>query len=160
MRFLRGLLFVFILFGNSLYAYDGEKKIRLMGNVKDDISKRISVKELEHPFELLELNVYNPYEKRSDLYKGIFLDQLVRHYAKEGITSVTLKAIDDYEITISKESWTKHRIMLSTQVNGDYISIKKKGPLRIVCPDVKPKTQAYKDLLPIWVWMITKIEFK
>ena len=149
-----------LLFVNVAYAHDGEKKVRLMGKVKEESSKRISIQDLERPFELVELNIYNPYEKRSDLYKGILLDQLVKQFAKEGVTSVTFRAIDDYEVTIGKESWTKHRIILSTQVNREYVPIKKKGPLRIVYPDLRPNSKAYQDLLPTWAWMITKIEFE
>lgn len=154
------LLCFFIIFSSITYAYDGEKKIRLLGKVKEGIDKRVSVKELESTFETKEFSVYNPYDKQSDLYSGVFIDKLVEKFAQDGVSEVKFTAIDNYEITLSKADWLKNPILLSTRMNGKFMEVREKGPLRIVYPELHPEDKDYKKLLPTWMWMITKIEFK
>ena len=154
------ILIFLIVFSSLLDAADGSKKIRLMGKVKEQTAKRISVKNLIKGLKFLEKNIYNPYEKRSDLYGGVLLKDFVNKYATSDVKEVHLIAIDNYEVVIPKSEWTSKRILLSTHMNKKFIAISSKGPLRIVFPDYDPDLKEYQSNLPMWVWMITKIEFR
>lgn len=159
-KFLKLFLLLSLLFSWSLNAQQMERKIRLMGKVKIDVPKRQSVTEINRGLTFIEEEVYNPYEKRSDVYGGILFNDFVAKYAQDDVTEVRLIAVDDYSIIIPKDEWSSKRILLSSQLNHKTTSIKEKGPLRIVFPDYDPKLKKYQINLPMWVWMITKIEFR
>jgi len=146
---------------SSLYAApaDGNSRVRFYGEISPDASSRMTVKQIEAT-GISTLKAYNPYEKKTDSYTGVWLKQLVKHLAKPGINSVTLKAIDDYEVDFTADEWEKIRIMLVTRVNGQYIGFEQKGPMKVIFPDFNADEKLYQDTLPKWMWMITKIEFK
>lgn len=162
MKFLniKFILILSMLFSSALYAKEREHKIRLMGKVKENISKHVSVKDLEKDLKYIEKKVYNPYDKRVNLYGGILFSEFVEKYAKKDVVAVKLIAIDDYTITIDKTDWLSTPILLSTKLNKRYIPIELKGPLMTVFLDYNPKKKEYKDNISKWIWMIKKIEFK
>ena len=149
------LLFV----SNMSFADDGDRKIRFSGNLNDNSSQRLSVKELEKHFTLIEIKAYNPWEKHTAEYTGILLDELITKIAKPNVQSISLKAIDDYQVEIKKELWESNRILLVTKQDGEYLSVAKKGPMRVIFPDYDASKKEHEMNLPLWLWMITKIEF-
>ena len=152
------LLIFSLLFSSLLYADGGDKKVKLLGNTKENAPKQITIKEIEK-LGITTKEIYNPYEKRSDLYGGVLFDKFVKKYAKKSVKSVTLIAIDDYQVVIPKSEWSTKKVMLSTRMNGKYMSTRSKGPLRIVYPDYDSQKKEYQTNLSNWIWMIKKIEF-
>ena len=162
-RILSTILFM-CLFG---YAFsvnaqdsDGDKMIRLSGLLQENAPKHLTVKKLEADFTLKELRFYNPWEKSTDNYSGIFLEDLVAKYALPETQSIHFKSIDDYETDIKKSDWTKFRILLVTRKNRQYVPVSDKGPMRIVFPDYTPNSKDFEMDLYKWIWMINRIEFK
>lgn len=149
-----------IFFSLLLHAGDGDKKIRLMGKVKEGISKQISVKNLMNGLEFVEEKVYSPYEKRTNLYGGILLNDLIDKYATKDVVALHLIALDDYEVVIPKKEWSSKRILLVMQVDKKFIGVSKKGPLQIVFPDYDSKLKEYQINLPMWIWMVSKLRFE
>ncbi|CUH66112.1 hypothetical protein TG4357_02241 [Thalassovita gelatinovora] len=142
----------------AMASEDGTYRIRLTGALARGQTGSISVKELEK-LGLQEAEAYNPLEHRSEVYTGVLLQDLVTVLGTNAVQSLTTTAIDHYEIHFEKREWNKFRIMLATRVNGDYIGFEEKGPVRIVFPDFDPNQLEYQEMLPKWMWMITKIEF-
>ncbi len=155
-----GFLLVF-LNSTSVYAAapDGSAKIRLSGKVAHDVDTRPTIKQIESA-GLVTIQAYNPYDKKTDSYSGVWLDQLVKKFSRPGIKSVTTIAIDDYEAEFLADEWGQAKILLATRKNGEYIGYEQKGPLRVIYPDYDPDKQFYQESLAKWVWMINKIEFK
>ena len=148
-----------LLFSNLSYADAGERKVRFSGNLLENIDKRPSVKELEQQFTLFTKKIYNPWEKESATYSGILLDELVDKFAKENVNKIIFKAIDDYQVEISMKTLKAYKILLVTKQNGHYLEVKDKGPMRIVFPDYDSAKKEYETNLPLWMWMINRIEF-
>ena len=71
-----------------------------------------------------------------------------------------MKALDDYEITFTKKLVGDERILLVYKVNGEYISIRDKGPLRVVFVDYDASKKEYQQNLQMWLWMIKEVEFQ
>lgn len=142
------------------FGHNGEKKIRLSGKIKESTPNRITVKNIEKDLKYYQYNIYNPYEKKENLYGGILLNEFIKKYGTKDVSLVKIKAIDDYEVSFSKNEWSSTRILLSTKVDKKYIGFKDKGPMRIAFPDYDPKLQKCKDNMPKWMWMINKIEFR
>lgn len=154
------VLLLFISFTVNLHADDGgNTRIRLSGNVAEGIDHRITVKQIE-AIGVSTIDAYNPYEKRSDKYTGVWLNKFVQSFAQPGVSMITMKAIDDYKSDFYSSEWDKLKILIATQVNEEYISPEMKGPMRIVIADFDPDQKIYQDTLPKWMWMINRIEFK
>lgn len=157
---MRKILFVMMMLSLALFGDAGDKKITLLGHIKDDINKKLSPKQLEKDLTTSKHTLYNPWEKRSDEYEGVLLNDFVKFYGKDGFKALHLIALDDYKVTISKELMESERILLVTKINGQYQPIKQKGPMRIVFLDFDKTDTKYEKSLPLWLWMINKIEFE
>ena len=150
------LLFVSSLFSQVDYS---KKKIKLLGDKKDTISKRVSIKNIEK-IGFKEYLVVDPYSKKLTTFGGVTLDQFVKVFAKPKVKEVIVHAIDGYKVSFFKKQWIENEILLSTQVNKKYVGYEHKGPLRIVFPKYNSVAQNYANNLPKWIWMIKTIEFK
>ena len=160
MKHLKSGLMLLLIVSSLLYGGSRVSNIILSGNLIEASSQHLSVDELTHGLKYVSERVYNPYEKRTDIYGGVLIDEFVQKYANENTQSIELIAIDDYSITITKDEWKSMRIILSTEINNKKISIKNKGPLRIVFPDYDPQETQYQTNIASWIWMIKKIKFK
>lgn len=154
--------FLFLLFSTfsfqAVAEHDGLKKITLQGKLKNGTSQQVSIKEIEQ-VGTHQFNVYNPYEKKKENYTGVLINDFVEAFGTPETTSIRLTAIDDYAVTITKDHWTKFRILLVTKTNGIYIDYSTRGPIRIVFPDYDKNNRIYEPHLSKWAWMINQIEF-
>lgn len=157
---MKKILLILMIFALALFGDAGDKKITLLGNIKDTVSKKLSPKQLEKDLTTSKHTLYNPWEKRTDEYEGVLLNDFVKFYGKDGLKALHLIALDDYKVTISKELMDSERILLVTKINNQYQPIKQKGPMRIVFLDFDKTDAKYEKSLPLWLWMISKIEFE
>lgn len=152
-------IFFFSISVNVFATDEGDARIRLSGKVAEGVNQRITVKQIE-AIGVSEIDAYNPYEKRSDKYTGVWMNEFVKQFAQPDVSTITMKAIDDYKMDFESSEWNKLKILIATQVNEKYISPALKGPMRIVFADFDPEEKVYQDTLPKWMWMINRIEFK
>ncbi|MCK7610576.1 hypothetical protein [Roseibium sediminicola] len=138
------------------FSADGETTILVIQAGQTLESREISVAEIEKA-GLQEVQAFNPYEKRIETYSGVWMQDFVAAFGTAETSSLTTRAIDDYEITFSKEEWQGLRILIATRVDGEYIDFDRKGPMRIIFPDYDEKHKDYQTNLPKWTWMITEI---
>ena len=160
----RIILITLILFGLNLSQaisseIDGNFAISLTGNTAPGVASQVSVKTIES-IGVVEIEAFNPYDKRTDKYTGVWLDQIIARFGRAGTKKITLKAIDDYEIKFMASEWEKIRTLMATRVNGKYIGFAQKGPMRIVFPDYDKNKKIYRDNMAKWIWMITQIDFQ
>lgn len=150
-------------YGNPIYAADadaGDKMISLSGALLEQIPKRMSVRQIEQLAPLAEVTMYDPWDKRTERYQGILMNEFVRKLGQPGIKELLLSAIDEYQVTFHENEWQQFRIMIVTRVNGEYLSVREKGPMKIIFPDYEMSNKSYELNRPKWLWMINRIEFK
>jgi len=154
----QALLILCFVFGAAapVFSADGGTMILVSQTGQKSESREISVAEIELA-GLQEVHAFNPYEKRSETYSGVWMQDFVAAFGTAETSTLTTKAIDDYEITFNKEEWQDLRILIATRVDGSYIDFDRKGPMRIIFPDYDEKHQDYQTNLPKWTWMITEI---
>ncbi len=153
------ILLMALVFSSIVMADAGDKTVLLMGkHLSETAPPKITIKALEANFTLHTVETYNPWEKRTEVYTGIWVSDLIKTYG-QGTTSLKLTAIDDYQVTLNNEEWQNLRILLATKVNGQYIDVKNKGPMRVVFPDYDAANKHYELSLPKWLWMIKRLEF-
>lgn len=158
----RLLIFFLLILPHSAMAKQeaGDRIIHFSGLLKPDIAARQTIKTIEQNFELTAARLYNPWEKREEVYSGLFLDELVAKYALPETRKIRFIAIDGYSIVIEWFEWQKYRTLLATRINERHLSVRQKGPMRIVFPDYVADNEEYKANLHQWMWMINRIEFK
>lgn len=153
------LLCLLIISSSFSSSHLGEKRIKLLGEKKDNISKRIKIKDLEK-ISYVDFVIKDPYLKKDTKYGGVLLNTFVKQYAKETVNSVIITAIDDYQIILTKQDWENDTILLATKFNDKYAGFKERGPLRVIYPNYDPSLEKYNKNLVNWIWMIKSIEFK
>lgn len=154
-------IFVFLFSITSLFAQTdySMKKIKLVGEKKDNVSKRVSIKEIEK-ISLADYSLIDPYTKIKTKYSGVHLNDFINTYAKKSVSKIIFKAIDGYEVEIEKKEWETFTILLATRINDKNVGYEQKGPLRIIFPKYDIASENYANNLPKWIWMIKTIEFK
>lgn len=152
-------LIIILFFNFNLYANNGTTKVKLLGNTNTNTPKYVTAEQLSKEFSIQKFHLYNPWEKQTDTYEGILFTELVKKYGNK-TKELKFIALDDYTITFAKELYENERILLAFKVNGKYLSIKEKGPMRVVFVDYDPNQKKYELNLEKWLWMIKKIEFK
>lgn len=153
------LLSIFLLTSSFSANNLGDKKVKLLGNKKDSVSKRIKIKDIEK-VGYVDFIVEDPHLFKKNKFGGVLLKDFVEFYGKKDVSSLTFVAIDNYKIVLKKEQWENDIILLSTKLNGKYVNFDEKGPLRIIFPNYNPEIKKYSKNLVDWIWMIKSIEFK
>ena len=138
---------------------DGSARIKLSGLLADGVESRVTIKQIES-IGVAEISVYNPYEKKTETYTGVWMDEFVKRFASPEVKLMRSRAIDDYQIDFTGDDWQTTRILMDTRTNGRYIGFENKGPMRIIFADYDPKLEKYQVSLPKWMWMITSINFE
>lgn len=154
-------LLLITLFFSSLFGQNNLelKTIKFLGELKPNIKKRVSIKTIES-LGIKYYDVIDPYTKKQTNYAGVNLKVFASFFGNENTKSLTFKAIDGYEVTITKDHWEKNSVVLVTRVENEIVTYDKKGPLRIIYPKYKKADENFAKNLPNWIWMINSIEFK
>jgi hypothetical protein len=85
-----------------------------------------------------------PWYKDSVKFEGVPLDRLMAHVGAKG-ERVQAIALNDYSVEIPMEDFAKHRAILALKRDGEYMSVRDKGPLFVVYPyDSDPELRSQK----------------
>lgn len=104
-----------------------------------------------HHFEL-----YDPYQGREvDMQGVVFRDFLSLHF-DEIPPALRFTAWDDYQVTLS--GWDDPGWYLVTHEEGLPISVRERGPLRLVERDYGDRDTENLREFNDWIWMIRSIE--
>lgn len=146
-----------VVYGSS--GADGSATIIVAGKTVVTDSTPLSIKEIES-IGISSVSILDPFEKTQKSYQGVWLDQFVEKFGTPDVATVVFTGIDDYQVSFTKDEWCSTRILLATRDNQHYVDFDKKGPLRVIFPDYDPSIHNSKEVLPKWIWMITRIAFK
>ncbi|MBL0404169.1 molybdopterin-dependent oxidoreductase [Microvirga aerilata] len=92
-------------------------------------------------------------------FEGIPLDKLMKQVGATG-QRVAVVALNDYTTEIPMEDFERHNVILAIKLNGEYMSVRDKGPLFIIYPyDSNPalKTQTYYGRS---AWQVARIDVR
>ena len=156
--FLSLILLSMIFIETDLSAAERVRKIRLSGELRDTAPHSVTIADLEK-LTITEFSVMDPYKKEQRTYSGITVRDLVKHYAKDGVKTISIKATDGYEVQFTHSEWLRWDIMLATRLNGKHIPLRESGPARIVMPFDTALDMDKVIYRPKWIWLVSKIEF-
>lgn len=92
-------------------------------------------------------------------FEGVPLAKLMQYLGAKG-EHIVVTALNDYSSDIPFSDITKYNVILATKQNGQYMSVRDKGPLFIVYPfdsDPELKHQTYYGRS---VWQVSRITVK
>ncbi len=109
---------------------------------------------------LHRINTSTYWEEDDGIYEGVLLKDLLEDAGIAGSTAIRITALDSYSAEIPKEDWEKWPILLATRKNGQIMSVRKKGPTRIIYPKYLGGEVADTTMRVRWVWAIKQISPK
>jgi len=98
------------------------------------------------------LTVVEPFVMQSIAFTGVGFADLLNAVEATG-QSITLHALDDYEVTLDRAVLAEPGVMLASQADGKPIDGASGGPVRLVFP---ASSESGKDT-DLWVWSIDHI---
>jgi len=147
--------------GDAIPAPSGEVILTVSGNIS--ARNNGDVLELDmatlEKFGLARYDVNDPWLGKNVVYTGILMSDFLEIVgAADTAEGVSILALDGYEVSITLKEIEKWPILLATQTDGAYMTVRENGPTRIIFPfdDYADIDQVlYKDL---WIWNIKSIE--
>lgn len=109
---------------------------------------------------LTEANVahemYAPFRRQSVLFEGYMLSDFLHQTLGKTVKTARFIAIDGYDVTL--EDIDQRNLMLVVKENGEALTIRNHGPLRLIETDLGGRDPNNISLFDDWVWMIKQIE--
>lgn len=104
-----------------------------------------------------EYTTRTPWHDSPQTFTGVRLSDLLTAFGSQS-RSMVAYGLDDYHFTISDLDFDKYPVMIAYRQNGNLISVRSLGPLRIIMP-----IDEYPELLtPLnesrSVWQLVKLE--
>lgn len=122
----------------------------LVSNTNAHDKARVDLATLEK-MPLVELEVYEPFEKRTMTFEGVLMSELMSIAgADSGASEVHITALDDYKVDLSMDEIGDSDILLAPKADGSHMSVAEGGPTRIVFP---PKSAAGRNP-DLWIWSV------
>nr|WP_228577374.1 hypothetical protein [Halomonas sp.] len=145
-----GLLIVGLLLGSTAQANPDTLQLR-----DGDRDITLSVEALRERADV-EFRFYEPYLTEDTEMRGlVFRDLLIEHFGRVP-PQLHFQAWDDYDVTLA--GWDDPNWILVTHQNGEPISLRDRGPLRLVERDYGNRDPDNLRNFNDWVWMIRSIE--
>ena len=161
------LLIVVLLFPIDLFAKEvSVQEIKLPPVLSNKVILTIytpdDVKQLSHAqieaIGLKRLNTSTFWPQDYGEFNGVLLRDLLSESGIENVSQIKITALDDYITIIPQEDWRKWDVILATRHEKKVISIRDKGPLRIIYPKDIGGEVAESDMRVRWIWAVKSIE--
>jgi hypothetical protein len=108
---------------------------------------------------IVTIQTNTPWYKDTVKFEGVSLDKLMQTVGAKG-DRVTVVALNDYSIEIPMEDFAKYGAILALKRDGEYMTVRDKGPLFIVYPyDQNPELKSQK-FYSRSAWQVAKIIVK
>jgi len=108
---------------------------------------------------LVAIETTTPWHEGKVKFEGVSLDKLMNQVGATG-QRVIVVALNDYTTEIPIEDFRKYNVILAIKRDGEYMSVRDKGPLFIIYPydsDPELKSQTYYARS---AWQVAKIDVR
>ena len=91
-------------------------------------------------------------------FEGVLLSRLLEVLAVPGdVTELAMTALDDYQVVIPVMDVRTWPVIIALKRDGQYMSVRNKGPLRVVYPCHAFPELAQAKHNPKWIWQLKEI---
>ncbi|MCH4810358.1 hypothetical protein [Vreelandella neptunia] len=144
------LIFVGITLPTAAFA-------QALNMINGDVTQKIALSDLRAISDTT-FTLYDPYQGRDVEMQGVaFRSFLIDHFGAVP-PALHFTAWDDYEVTL--EGWDDPNWYLITLEDGDPLTIRTRGPARLVERDYGDRDVENLRDFNDWIWMIRSIEAK
>jgi hypothetical protein len=108
---------------------------------------------------MVKVETTTPWHEGKNTFEGVSIDKLMQQVGATG-ERVVVVALNDYTTDIPIEDFRKFNVILALKRNGEYMSVRDKGPLFIIYPyDSNPdlKSQTYYARS---AWQVARIDVR
>jgi hypothetical protein len=93
---------------------------------------------------MVSFETKTPWYTETVKFEGVPLDKLMAHVGANG-EKVLAIALNDYSVEIPIEDFAKYHVILALKRDGEYMSVRDKGPLFVIYPfDNDPELRSQK----------------
>jgi hypothetical protein len=92
-------------------------------------------------------------------FQGVLLSDLARMIGADDAEILIVRASDGYAADIPREDWERWPVVFATRANGAPLTLRKRGPARIIYPVDRYPELAGRTYIDRSVWLITEIEW-
>jgi len=108
---------------------------------------------------LVTVETTTPWHEGKMKFEGVSLDKLMKQVGASG-QRVVVVALNDYTTEIPIDDFGKFNVILAIKRNGEYMSVRDKGPLFVIypydsSPDLKSQTYYARS-----AWQVAKIDVR
>ena len=108
---------------------------------------------------MVSFSTQTPWYKEPVKFEGVPLDKLLEKVGANG-DRIAAIALNDYSAEIPMEDIKKFGVILALKRDGEYMSVRDKGPLFVIYPfDSNPELKAQKYYSRS-VWQVAKLEVR
>lgn len=138
-RFFVYMIFSFLAISSaaagSLSKPEGKSILTISGNIANTNVGAVSEFDLAmlENMGLQTIETSSPWYNKRVRFEGVSLEKLMNLVGAKG-TKVTAVALNDYVTTIPMEDFKKFNVILAMKRDGNYMSIRDKGPLFVIYP--------------------------
>lgn len=127
----------------------------LINNCNDGFEVRFDLPMLESlPKRVIKTE--NPWEHGLVTYEGVLLRDVLDYVGADGQV-ITLTALNDYRAEIPVADARSIDVILAYKRDGEYMSVREKGPLFVVFPFTDNPKLSTEDRFAQSVWQVNKI---
>ena len=105
------------------------------------------------------LKTHTFYSSSSSEWRGVWVRDLLKHVGAKG-DKIEVIALDDYRTVIPREDFEKFNVMLAFERDGKKLSIRTRGPTRIIYPHDHHVELHDEKYAPRYVWQLKKLIVK
>ena len=146
-----GLVLVFTTVGGAPVSANAQA----LSLINGESTQKIALGELRHQSDVT-FTVFAPYQGRDVEMRGVaFRDFLIEHFG-EIPPALHFTAWDDYEVSLG--GWDDPTWYLVTFEDGEPLTLRSRGPIRLVEREYSGRDVANLRDFNDWVWMIRSIE--
>jgi hypothetical protein len=103
----------------------------------------------------VEFRLFSPFRGHEVQVRGILLESLLEQHLSRVPDKIKFIARDGYAITF--EHWQPNHWFIITHENGEPLSLRQQGPLRVVERNSRRDPTNLRNFND-WIWMLQKIE--
>lgn len=104
------------------------------------------------------MTTHTPWREQPAEFVGVRLSDLLEKHGLSGVSALRVVAENDYAVTITREIWVNHDLLVATRVDGRPHSRRARGPIQFVFNMASDPSTGEKAFQQNWVWMAARIE--
>lgn len=145
----------------ALPAPQGPVLLKITGNLSlPNVGDAVHLdKEMLEAFPVETFTTHTPWAEGPQTFTGVRLSDLFDAIGAEPESFVAI-GLDDYKFTVTDVDIDKYPVIVAYKHNGDYMSVRRLGPLRILFPfDDYPELLTHKNESSS-VWQLLEMELR